>query len=443
MLAWAEFLDSQENALGKAAVEKWLRPLKVVHFDSANLYLEAQDSFQLLWFEEHVRPLIKQSFVNNNSRPIKVHITCSEESKKTPGPKPKNRQQHSAIQFSEDLLDPHLILDQFVPGMDNALLFQFLKELVENPAALGSSNPILIYGGAGLGKTHLMMALTQAFRLAGLKSLYVRSETFTEHVVMAIRNFEMQSFRDHYRHADILLLDDVHLFAKRSATQEEFFHTFNALQMARKQIIITSHLPPSLLDGIEPRLISRLEWGIQFHLEKLNKAELKQALTKRSQSLGCDLEDQAIEFILEAFPSNLPSISRALNALILRSHLSGQPQEGSLSAAKVEALLKDLIEVENQEALSPSRIINSVAAYYGIRTEDILGKSHAHEFALPRQIAMHLCRKELRLPFMKIGEVFSRDHSTVMTSVKRIQQSLDHYDQEISSAIAEILRKLA
>ncbi len=442
MQAWLDFLAIQEKKLGKESVEKWLKPLKVVHFDSGNLYLEAKDSFQVMWFEEHIRPFVKHELVNNNNRSVKVHITATDE---TPPSAKKSKQERPLssapfLNLTADALNPNYTLEQFVSGQSNAVLFQFLMELTGSQTE--TCNPIVLYGGAGTGKTHLLMALTQAFKNRGLSALYVRAETFTDHVVGAIRSSEMQTFRQHYRNVDVLLVDDIHIFSRRTATQEEFFHTFNALHTADKQMIFTSHLAPSLLEEIEPRLISRFEWGILLHLEKLQKEELKSVLELRSKQLDCPLEKEAINFIIDAFPPNPQSIQRALDALILRTHLSGRSSHQPINRDRAETLLKDLIASELLQATTPQKIISVVAAFYGIRTEDILGKSHAQEYALPRQIAMHLCRTQLNLPFMKIGSVFSRDHSTVMTSVKQIQQRLDQADREMCSAIAEIQRKL-
>ncbi len=442
MQAWFDFLSSHEKHLGKESVDKWLRPLKVVHFDSGNLYLEAKDSFQVLWFEEHIRPLVKQSFINNNNRKVKVHITCCNEPQNFFQKKKGEKPQPASFALWNDPLNPNYTLDQFVAGESNILLFRLLNEIVHSKISLGSFNPIVLYGTAGTGKTHLLTALTQAFQQHGLKALYVRAETFTDHVVSAIRSSEMQQFRKHYRNIDLLLFDDIHILARRMATQEEFFHTFNALHIAEKQLIFTSNVAPSLLEEIEPRLVSRFEWGIQLHLDKLQKNELREVLTKRSTHVQCPLDDSAIDFIIDSFPANLPSINKALDALILRIHLSGKTVSQPISRASAEKLLKDLIESEQEQAITPKKIVVAAAAHFGIRTEDILGKSHAQEFALPRQIAMYLCRSQLNLPFMKIGTVFSRDHSTVMSSVKQIQRRLEQFDHEISFAIAEIQKKI-
>ncbi|MBI3236322.1 MAG: ATP-binding protein [Chlamydiales bacterium] len=442
MQAWSQFLLLQEEHFGKESIDKWLRPFKVVHFDSANLYLEASTSFEILWFEEHIRPIAKKSFFNENGRLIKIHISCSE-STSPPLSKPKKREslELPPLILTPDPLDPQASLDHFLYGENNTLILRFLSELLEEKSPLGNFNPLFFYGSSGVGKSHLLMALTHAFQKKKLKSLYVRMETFTEHVVKAIRSSQMHPFRDYYRSHDILLFDDVHILAKRLATQEELFHTFNALHTAGKQLIFTSSLPPSQLKEIEPRLISRFEWGIQFHLEPLEPELLKTFLIQRSDLLQCPLEEGAIDYILQSLPSRPISISKALDTLILRSHLSHSLSH-PISKEIAEKELKELIEGEKAQKLSPEKIIAATASYFGIRIEDILGKSQIQEFSFARQIAIHLCRKKLNIPFMKVGSLFSKDHSTVMTSVKNIQKLLDEFDPKTRLAISTICREL-
>ncbi len=444
MLAWLDFLKAQEQVLGKETVDKWLRPLSVVHFDSGNLYLEAKGSFELSWFEEHIRPNLKNHLVNNNHRPIKVHITSPEHGQPRSKQEQKSKQAYPTpptLVLTPDPLDPTATLDTFVSGESNTLLFQFFNELVEKKIALGAFNPVYLHGSSGTGKTHLLMALAQAFNKLGLKALYVRAETFTEHVVSAIRSSEMQTFRKSYRNADILLVDDIHIFARRSATQEEFFHTFNTLHTSGKQLIISSTILPSLLEEIEPRLVSRFEWGILLHLEKLKKEELKQVIQNRCIALDVPLADDVIQFLIETFPPHPPTLNRALEALILRSHMNKQTDAHAITPQIAAQFLSQLIEAEKKSALTPEKIVMCVASFYGIKVEDVLGKSQTQECVLPRQIAMYLCRNQLDLSFMKIGSVFSRDHSTVMTSVKHIKAKLDAKDPELHLVLAEIHKR--
>lgn len=442
MWAWEEFLKKLDGRFGKQTIDKWLRSLQVVHFDSGNLYLEATDSFQVSWFEEHARPLLKRELLNNNFRPIKVHISLQgPASIRAPAKKEKPK---AAYSFLPDKIDPAASLFTYIPAASNSVSFRFLSELagLDSPQLqLGTYNPIFIWGEPGCGKTHLLMALADAFKRRGLHALYTRTETFTEHVVSAIRNSEMQAFRTTYRTPDILLFDDVHLLARKDATQEEFFHTFNTLHSTGRQIILASQQPAAHLSDIEPRLISRFEWGIALHVEKLQSQELAQVLERRCEHLHFPLSSEVRSFLIEQFPQ-AHSLHRALEALILRVHMQESAlyhrQPGLIDTAVAAQLLRDLLEKEQNRALTPQKIIQAVAAQYGVKMEDILGKSQNQECVAPRQVAMYLCRKELRLAFAAIGRIFSRDHSTVMTSVKYIQQQVDKQDRSMVSVLFDI-----
>ncbi len=442
MQAWDDFLKKQDDKLGKETIDKWLRSLKVVHFDSANLYLEAENNFHLSWFEEHIRPLLKHHFSNNNHRPIKVHVSVGQEVSPSTASSKKERVKTPFI-FTPDALNPHYTLENFIPGQANRVNFEVLCQLTGYNQApilkLATYNPIYIWGAPGSGKTHLLMAITAALSKRGIKALYAKTETFTEHVVSAIRASDMLPFRTTYRYADVLLIDDIHLLARKDATQEEFFHTFNALHTSNRQIILTSQHPPSLLEEIEPRLVSRFEWGISLHLEKLQPDDLREVLNRKCDVLDFPLSDSTRTFLLQTFPQ-MQTLHRALEALILRLHLQSLGKPDQLDQHQAADLLKDLVQQEQSHALSPQKIIHAVATYYGIRKEDILGKSQTQECVTPRQLAMYLCRTVLKLPFMAIGRIFSRDHSTVMTSVKAIQHELSIQNRNISTALFEIAR---
>jgi chromosomal replication initiator protein len=264
MRAWDEFLAQQEKELGSEIVEKWLRPLKVVRFDACNLYLEAGDSFKALWFEEHLRHKVQNKLFNNNHKQIKVHIQVN--SQVNPEVKKKKKetvsiQQSFSLKFDE--IDENANFDSYLTFQGNLLAHKLLAEACakKNENSL-TFNPIYLFGRSGTGKTHLMMSAASALRTLGLRALYVRADTFTEHVVNAIRAAEMQMFRKAYRNVDALLIDDIEIFSRKSATQEELFHTFNTLHVEGKQIILSAKCPPNELKLIEPRLVSRFEWGI-------------------------------------------------------------------------------------------------------------------------------------------------------------------------------------
>ena len=265
MQAWDEFLVRLEKELGTQTVEKWVRPLRVLRFDALNLYLETPDSFQIGWFEEHVRPLLREKFLNNNGGVIQVHLSSPHSSHSQKIGSPSQIQQFAIL---PNELNPEMSFENFLISAENKIALEILSG--------GEFNPVFLYGPKGSGKTHLLMSYALEMEKKGKKVFYVRAETFTEHVVQAIRLGFMQSFRKTYREIDVLLVDDIHIFSRKSATQEEFFHTFNALHTAGKQILLSANIPPFKLSEIEARLISRFEWGISVPLKVHEPQELLQ-----------------------------------------------------------------------------------------------------------------------------------------------------------------------
>jgi chromosomal replication initiator protein len=450
MQAWEQFLQLQEFELGTETVNKWLRSLKVQRFDACNLYLEAKDSFQALWFEEHVRSKAQTKLVNGNNKRIKIHLIVAN----TPAlpkkfkEKSKRKDDLSSFKLVFDELDPLCTFDNFVVNEDNGLTYKLLTEIAglsdrdRNATQLGTFNPIYLYGRGGAGKTHLIMSLAHAFQAKGLKIIYARAETFTDHVVTAIRAGEMSIFRQAYRNIDVLLIDDVHVFSRKGATQEEFFHTFNTLHLDGKQIILSANCSPQELQLIEPRLVSRFEWGIVLPIKMLQKEEMRQILEIKANALNFPLPVKIADYLVETFVSNPKALTKALEALVLRLHLDPQHSVNALNVQATKHLLADLLIDEQNSALTPSKIIQAVADHYGIRTEDILGKAQSRDCSFPRQLAMFLCRQQLKLPFMKIGMLFTRDHSTVMSGIKQIQKALDQNDADIGSDYYAVAKKL-
>ncbi len=427
---WNAFLRVLEEKLGKEAVDRWIKPFKVCDYDAKNLYLEAADPFQAHWFEEQIRPLCKTHFLDQNQQPIKVHIRVpgtqkGSSRKAAPTPLP--------IELRGDNLDKNATFENFICTEENKLLVELLKTL-PNP----SYNPVYLFGSAGVGKSHLLMAAAQHLAAKGLKALYVHASTFTDHVVQAIRSSQMQHLRTRYRAVDALIIDDIHILARKNATQEEFFHTFNALHSRGKQIILSAKEAPSQLEDIEPRLTSRFEWGVFFEVHPLGLAELCQVLRQRCRLLQFPLSDEGIAFLAQNFSGNLAALMQAFEALILRS----AKRSFSLTKEEIEGKIGDLIALEKAESASPEKIISATAAYFGIRVEDILGKSQGRQATLPRQIALYLCRNKLKLPFQALGRLFGRDHSTVMTSIKQIEEK-KLKGGEISTALLEIEKALA
>jgi chromosomal replication initiator protein len=401
MKEWNEFLSELSQELGPSMVSQWVP--KLIRFDAANIYLEPVDSFQVDWFEEHIRPKLK-NLVNSNHRPIKVHLIFEK--------RVKEKREEFQLQFKREPSDLELSLDHFIPGEKNLVAFKLLSE--------GAPfNPIYIFGPKGSGKTHLLMGAAIDLEKKGKKVFFVNANTFTEHVVQAIRLGQMQAFRKAYREIDALIVDDIHIFSKKNATQEEFFHTFNTLHTQGKPIILSANSAPSQLTQIEQRLTSRFEWGISL---EIGHSSLEAILKKKTELWKIQAPQELIQWLITHFSKGPVT---ALQVLLLRS--KGQP----LTVPQAEKTLKDLLAKERENALTPEKIVKTVASHYGITQEDILGKSQMRGVATPRQMAMYLCREKLKLPFQKIGEIFGRDHSTVMSSIKLIQKGIDEKTIEL------------
>jgi chromosomal replication initiator protein len=449
--AWEKFVQREQEELGAAIADRWLRSLKVIHFDACNLYLEAKDSFHILWFEEHIRPKIHKKLLNNNHHPIKVHLSTAGEGELNPRRKHSTKKTPESLKqaappllhLDSDPLDPAATFDNFVVGEANQLPYQLLSELSTRQSENTQAhfwNPLYLYGGEAVGKSHLLMASAASFKKRGLNVLFIRAQTFTDHVVFAIRNGVMQEFRKAYRHVDVLIIDDIHLLARRIATQEELFHTFNTLYIEKKQILLSANCAPQQLSDIEPRLISRFEWGIAIPLEKPTSEERAKILVKRCEAHNFILDQEILNFLMQTFHRTPSSLHLALDALLLRAHLDIRSSKMTLDKAR--EYLVDLLKKEEEAVVTPHKIVQKTAHFFGIRIEDILGKAQTQECVLPRQISMYLCRNRLYLSFSQIGRFFSRDHSTVMSSVKQIQEMMDIRDAELSSSLAAIIRKL-
>jgi len=452
MQQWNDFLRETERDFGKATTDTWLRSLSILTSDQNSITLEAADQFQALWFEEHIRPRLKKRPLLNEGKKVKVTLSIRNEEKK--GRNTSENKDENQISFAPDSIESHCHFSQFVPGEKNELPYRVICELAGyNPEtnafektprlATGELNPIYLYGSHGLGKTHLIMSLANALKNRGLNVFYVKAETFTDHVIAAYRSSLIQEFRESYRAADILIVDDVHILSKKSTTQEELFHTFNFLHTRRKQVIFTSNCSPRSLVDVEERLVSRFEWGITLALERLSREEKKTFLQTKLESLDFPLQHAASTFLLEMFHSN-SSLVRAAEALVLRTHVDTKinKQSDQLSEEDINYLLRDLIEKEHKKLLTPEKLLSIVAKTYKVTPEDILGKSKTKECVIPRQVAMYLCRKELNLPYLRIGSIFSRDHSTVMSSVRLVSKAIEKQDKRIVDPLGNVQKQV-
>jgi chromosomal replication initiator protein len=438
MDAWSRFLDQASALLGPEPVARWLRPLRVVRFDAANLYLETEEPMAVAWFEEHARPLVKEKLRNQNFRSIHVHLSLARltnyrskrtiQSSATNHPpfgertdtldKPRAESEERPIR--SDPLDPSMEFSYFVECPGNRIAAQLLRDSLAARSPL--FNPIFLYGASRSGKTHLLMGMAAEALRAHKRVFYVSADAFTHHVVQAIRRGRMQEFRKVYRDAELLLVDQVDRLSGRTATQEEFFHTFNALHTAGRQIVLASQFPPAQLKEIEPRLVSRFEWGIALRVESPPSRDL---LLQKARAWNLSLSEPVVQFLIEAFSDPI----EPLQALSLR----GIPSPLSVESAQI--ILRDLLAKQQRNALTPEQIVKRIAAHFGVTAEDLMGKGQAREVSVPRQIAMYVCRHKLEMTFQSIGKWFGRDHSTVMSSVKSVEKSLEENNRDIAEAV--------
>lgn len=448
MQLWDKFLTDLEKDFGKETIDKWLRSLTVLRFDAANLHLKAHDSFQANWFEEHIREKAAVCLVNTNGKPIKIKIDI-EQAKVDPL---QETSSVAPLQFILDPLDPYHTFENYILFDKNFLAFQIFSELVgfdltnhvynEEEALIGNYNPIFLYGQQGCGKTHLLMATALAMQKQKIEVLYVKAETFTEHMIKAMRIGQMALFRQTYRNADVLIVDNIDHFSNKTATQEEFFHTFNHYHTAGKQIILSSRYSPKKLEKIEARLVSRFEWGICLDLEELPFDKLNLFFLKKVKQYDLCLAKDLKEYLLASFtkPSHM---AQALEILAYKAQLSANYRKDLvMHLEEGRNIVASLFESTTSRKLSPEGILETVSEIFDLDKEDILGKSQTKEIVFPRQLTMYLLRNKLKMPYLKIGKLFSKDHSTVISSVKHITQGVKNKESKIITRLEHFEKKL-
>lgn len=431
MKEWESFLQRQEHTFGKSTIDQWLRTLKIQKFDACNLYLEAKDFFQINWFEEHIRTIAKNEFFNANGRLIKIHLQIASDV--------DNLDEKEESFFAFDTLDSSCNFENFIQSKDNEPTLGILKKILVNLSLHKSViTPIYLYGPSGSGKTHLLMGFAKLCKSYNYKICYVKAETFSAHVVSAIRLGKMKEFRTLYRLVDILFVDNIHYICGKTSTEEELFHTFNELHNREKLIIFSSHIPPYLLQNMEERLVSRLEWGLLLHLSPLSGEGLLALAKQNCKNLFLNIDDHGRRFLCEKF-SNPYFLTLACNALALR--LSNEPKS-VIPLEMIQQVTKDITKKQKTASFDYDKIIAGVSEFYKLPKKYIIGKSQEKEYLIPRQIAMYLCRDILHLTYVQIGRIFDRDHTTVIASVKRIQQETKKQATLFLQPIASIKKYL-
>jgi chromosomal replication initiator protein len=318
-------------------------------------------------------------------------------------------------------LNPRYVYENYVVGGSNRFAHAASLSVAEHPG--GKYNPLFVYGGVGLGKTHLMHAVgLRALSLRpDLTVVYVSSERFTNDLINAIRGQRMEEFRARYRGIDILMIDDIQFIAGKESTQEEFFHTFNALHQAGKQVIITSDKPPKAIAALEDRLRSRFEGGLIADVG-LPDYEMRTAILRtKGEDLGVALPGEVIEYIAQKDQTNIRELEGALNKVLAYVELTGQP----LTLHLAMAALTDTATAARRVQATPEAVVEAVAAHYKVALKDLRGRARTKEIVLPRQVAMYLIREETSVSLVDIGQTLGgRDHTTVMHGIEKIEREL-------------------
>jgi chromosomal replication initiator protein len=336
------------------------------------------------------------------------------------------------------MLNVRYTFGSYIVGSSNRLAHAACLAVAEHPAM--AYNPLFLYGGVGLGKTHLLHAIgNQALDAKpDIKVLYVSSETFTNDLINAIRNQKTEEFRAYYRSIDILLIDDIQFIAGKEGTQEEFFHTFNTLHGAGKQLVISSDKPPKAIVTLEERLRSRFEWGLIVDVQAPDLETRTAILRGKAESLNVQVPDDVIDFLAHRIQSNIRELEGSLNRVVAYANLNRQPPTVELA----QTALSDLLGNTRRSHLTPDAIVEAVGQFYDIDLKVLTGKPRARNIAVPRQVAMYLMRQETEASLMEIGHALGgRDHTTVLHGCDKIADMINT-DPRLRSEVMQIRAKL-
>ena len=459
---WENILKTVEKRLNKQIFDAWFLPIKFDSCDEEKGILRLKASqIHKDWINSNYLELIGQTLselhLDNYKLDWKIEKNKVEQSESandfSDAFSPSNEsnflsrvshtQKDGKARFAdlvphENSLNSRYTFDKFVVGSCNQFAHAAAEAIVESPGK--TYNPMFIYGGVGLGKTHLMHATGHAIRQRNkhLRVSYISSEIFMNEMINAIRFDKTQMFRDKYRLIDVLLMDDVQFLAGKERTQEEFFHTFNALHNDQKQIFITSDCPPREIPTLEERLHSRFEWGLIADIEPPD-LETKVAILKRKADLdGISLPDDIAFFIANKVKSNIRELEGTLVRLLAISSLRGLP----ISKMLAQDAMRNIVDGGSGETITMDRIIKLVANHYNLAIEEIKSKNNSRRIAQPRQVAMYLCKRFTKHSFPEIGKEFGgKHHTTVMHSVTRIENRIKD-DRDFHKVASELIDNL-
>ncbi len=422
MNLWKQVLDRLEQTIDSTQYQTWFAPTRFLaqKGDTIDVSVPSQRFVSEIRqnYAQQIRGILDELSTDHLNLHLVADTEIGGEVVISLGPPP-------TVDLPASIFNPRYRFETFVVGKSNELAFAASKSIAENPA--GSFNPLFIYGGAGLGKTHLIQAIGQQLRDSGARSkvVYMSADSFVTELITSIRYDRMQQFRDRYRKVDALLLDDIQFLAGKERTQEEFFHTFNALYEAQKQIVFTSDAPPKEIPTLEDRLRSRFEWGLIADIQPPDLETKVAILRKKAEEKKIDLPHDAALFVAERVRTNIRELEGLLNRIVVFASMTGN----QLSLEVAREALKDLLSKDNKP-ITPPEVIRVVAAHYGTTVTNLKSKSNAQTIAFPRQVAMYMCKHLTDLSYPEIGRVFNnKHHSTVMYSVEKIDEKMQNDPQ--------------
>ncbi|MCG8402817.1 MAG: chromosomal replication initiator protein DnaA [Firmicutes bacterium] len=428
---WDKTLEQLKTVLNSQSYETWIKAIQPVAIKNNTFYIGVPDHFSKDWLNNSYAPLFMDIISQITNQETNVQFILQEEFSSVIT---QNYIQNTDSDLKDSTLNPRFTFDNFVVGNSNRFAHAACLAVAESPAK--AYNPLFIYGGVGLGKTHLMHAIGHLIRDNFINShvAYVTSEKFTNDLIRAIREEKTVDFKNKYRSMDILLIDDIQFLAGKERTQEEFFHTFNTLYEANKQIIISSDRPPKEIPTLEDRLRSRFEWGLITDIQPPDFETRIAILQKKAQVDSLYVSDEVINFIADRIHSNIRELEGALIRVAAYSSLTDKPMNKHMAAE----VLKDMLPAKKPIQITIPLIQKQVADYFGIKIEDLKSKRRNRSIAFPRQIAMYLCREMTDNSLPKIGKQFGdRDHTTVLHAYEKIAQEKDK-DATLTQAINTI-----
>jgi chromosomal replication initiator protein len=420
---WKRACSHLQELLHPDVYSRWIAVIEPRSLANHTLTLAVDNNFYQTWLEDNYLPLIQAAVASVCGDELKIEFAVTQK----PGPapaeagedRPARRQPAAPRRAPESVLNPRFTFDDFIVGSSNNFAHAAALAVAQAPAR--AYNPLFIYGGTGLGKTHLMQAIGHhVLANSSARIRYLSSETFTNEYIDSLQDRTTLQFRKKYRSVDLLLIDDIHFLAGKERMQEEFFHTFNTLFDAHKQIVLTSDRPASEIQRLEQRLVSRFEWGLVTELQPPDLETRIAILRNRNAQGSFSLSDDAVLFIAKSIRSNIRRLEGALIRATSYASLLGHP----LTIPELETLLRDTLDQEKQDLLTFDAIMKAVADYFDVRMIDMTSKRRPAAVALPRQVAMYLCRSLTAASLPEIAGAFGKTHATVLHGCRAVQRRM-------------------